>query len=442
MKKVVKKAVKKKTVKKSGVKKSVVKKKTVSKKTIKIISKNTKSELLAPAGSWPALRAALKAGANAIYFGLKKFNMRAKASNFEVSELKKVVSTIHKAKAKAYLALNTIVFEPEIKALKKLMKEVKAAGVDAVIGWDYAVLNEAKANGIPVHLSTQASVSNSEAAKFFKTQGVNRIILARECSIEQIKDIKKNAGVEVEVFVHGAMCVSLSGRCFLSHELFGKSANRGECIQPCRREFTIVDKEEKHQLKVGSDYVMSPKDLCALPFIKKLQEIGVDSFKIEGRNRSPEYVKTVTEVYRKAIDAKKLDDKTIQKLIEKLGTVYNRGFSSGFYVGMPTGKDFTNEYGSIATTRKEYIGGVRNFYKKVGVMEVILESGIVKKGDTLLIQGNKTGVLEETVTSIEVDRKKARVAKKGMAAGFQIKGEVRPHDKVFKVVKAEDRHRQ
>ncbi len=262
------------------------------------------AELISPVQDFVSLTAAIDAGADAVYFGLKEFSMRAKAKNFNLKELKKAVEICHKNNVKAYLTLNTIVYENELEQIKIILKKAKEAKIDAVHAWDMAVVKEALKLKISVHLSTQASVSNSEAASFYKKMGVSRVILARECSLKQIKEIKKKVkDLEVEVFVHGAMCVSVSGRCFMSHFLFGKSANRGECIQPCRRKYVVYEPEDKYKLALGEDYVMSPKDLCALPFIDKLISAGVDAFKIEGRNRSPEYVKVVTEVYREAIDA-------------------------------------------------------------------------------------------------------------------------------------------
>ncbi|MBW2996189.1 U32 family peptidase [Candidatus Woesearchaeota archaeon] len=390
-----------------------------------------KPELISPAGDWISLRAGIDAGADAVYFGLKEFSMRAKAKNFDLKELKKVVDECHKKKVKAYLALNTIIYEDELEKIKNILKEVKKAKVDAIHAWDLSIVGEALKLKIPVHLSTQASVSNSEAAKFYKKLGIKRIILARECSLEQIKEIKKVKGLEIEVFVHGAMCVSISGRCFISQFEFGKSANRGECLQPCRREYTVSD-EEGNKLKLGNNYVMSPKDLCALPFIEKLK--FVDAFKIEGRNRSPEYVKTVTEVYREAID-KKLTKARIKQLMKKLKTVYNRGFSSGFYLGKPMPKDFTDVYGSKATRKKVYAGKVLHYYGNIKVAEVKVEAGSLKTGDEIMIQGPTTGVYEQKLKSMEIKHKKVKEVKKGNAVGIKLEKVVRKNDKVFVIKK-------
>lgn len=390
-----------------------------------------KPELISPVQDFTSLRAAIDAGADAVYFGLKDLSMRAKAKNFNISELKKITELCHKNKVKAYLALNTIIYENEIKKIKEILKKVKQAKIDGVHAWDMSVVKEALRLKIPVHLSTQASVSNSEAALFYKKLGVKRIILARECSLQQIKEIKKKVkGLEIEVFVHGAMCVSVSGRCFISQFLFNKSANRGECLQPCRRQYFIEDIEEGHRLKLGKDYVMSPKDLCALPFIDRLKKAKIDAFKIEGRNRSPEYVKEVTETYRTAID------KGYNKaLLDKVKSVYNRGFSSGFYFGLPTDDDWAKSYGSTAKTRKVYAGKILHFYNKINVAEVSIEAHELKKGDKIIVQGQTTGVFEQKLKSMEINHKKTDKAKKGKVIAIKLEKKARANDKLFIIKK-------
>ncbi len=395
-----------------------------------------KVELMSPAGDWASLRAAIDSGADAVYLGIKGINMRAAAKNFVLEDLKEIVKICHADKVKVYLTLNTIIYEKELSDIKKILKECKKEKVDAVIAWDFSVISECKKMKIPVIVSTQASVSNSESAKYFKKLGAKRITLARECSLADVKEIKKKAKVEIEVFVHGAMCVSVSGRCFLSQEMFGKSANRGECIQPCRREYMVEEIEERRKLKVGNHYVLSPKDLCCLPFVDELIDAGVDGFKIEGRNRSPEYVKVVTSCYREAVDAcydGSFDEKLKKRLVEKLKKVYNRGFSSGFYFGMPTKKDFTDAYGSKATTRKEYVGYIKNFYGKIGVAEIVIESCGLEVGDNILVIGNATGVFENKVDSIEVDHKKIRKAGKKKRVALKLSKKARINDKVYKI---------
>ena len=399
-----------------------------------------KPELLSPVQDFVSLKAAIDAGCDAVYFGIKEYNMRAGAKNFTSSQLKNVVDICHKNNVKAYLALNTIIYEEEIKKIKIILKKAKQADIDAVICWDMSVLEEARKLRLNIHLSTQASVSNSEAAEFYRKQGVSRIIFARECSLEQLKKIKKNSKVEIEVFIHGAMCVSISGRCFISQFLFNKSANRGECLQPCRRKYLIKDIEEAHELEIGEDYVLSPKDLCALPFIEKLIEAKIDAFKIEGRNRSPEYVYNVTSAYRKLIDFyvnnkgkkdfKENFENLRKQLMEKLKEVYNRGFSSGFYLGKPI-NEWSKVYGSKAAARKEYLGYILHFYNKAKVAEIKIEAGKIKLGDRIMIQGPTTGVYEQKAESMEINHKKIGSAEKGMTIALKMGIYARKNDKVF-----------
>jgi len=395
-------------------------------------------ELLSPAGDWPSLRAAVGARADAVYLGLKEFSMRANAKNFNVSELKKIVGFCHKNRVKVYVTLNTIIFEKELKKIDKTLDKIKQSKADAVIAWDFSVIQMALKRKIPVHISTQMSISNSESARFFEKLGARSINLARECSLKQIQEIKKRTKLEIETFVHGAMCVSVSGRCFTSQFLFKKSANRGECLQPCRRGYLIKDVETGDELELNSNFVMSPKDLCALPILDKLVKAGIDRFKIEGRNRAPEYAKTVTEVYRAALDAiqkKKFDKKLVSELMKKLETVYNRKFSTGFFLGTPTNDAWTDIYGSNATEKKIFAGLVKNYYKKQGVAAIFLQSGQIKKGDKIMITGNTTGVFEQTVETIHKNRKDIEIAKKGELVGIKTNKLVRKNDQVFVIRK-------
>lgn len=407
-----------------------------------------KPEIMSPAGDWISLRAAVGAGCDAVYFGIKGINMRAGAKNFSLSDLDRIVGYCHKKGVSAHLAVNSIVYEKELSKVCRIVAKAKEVGVDAIIAWDMAVINEARKRMIPVFMSTQMSVSNSESIIFYyKTLGIKRFVLARECSIDDIKKIQKNLkknygieDIEIEVFVHGAMCVSISGRCFMSQNKFGRSANRGECLQPCRREYLVTDIEEKHKFNVGHDYILSPKDLCTIPFIEKLIEAGVASFKIEGRNRSPEYVKVVTEAYRRAIDyysANKgkrgfaKDFEAVKKeLVNDLKKVYNRGFSSGFYMGKPI-EEWTDAYGSKATTRKEYAGVVKNYFRKSGVAEIKVESNEFEVGDEIMFQGPTTGVVSQKVDSIEVHHKKVKKAVKGKPVAVKTNELVRVNDKVY-----------
>jgi putative protease len=290
---------------------------------------------------------------------------------------------------------------------------------------------------MPFCISTHASSSNSATVKFYERLGAKRVVLARECTLDKIKEIKSKSTVEIETFVHGAMCIAVSGRCFMSHEVFGKSANRGECLQPCRREYQIIDSDEKFELTLGEDYVLSPKDLCTIDILDKLIEAGIDSFKIEGRKRSPEYIANVVSVYRKAIDLyfeNKLDDETKKEFVEKLGKVYNRGFSSGFYIGKPGSESYAKIYGSIATTRKEYIGKVLNYYKKSGVASIRIEAGELKTGDPIYIIGSTTGVVELTIDKMMQEENELCAAPKGNDITILCEERVRQYDKVYKIV--------
>jgi len=400
------------------------------------MKKIKKPELLAPAGNWTMLRTAVRNGADAVYFGLEKLNMRAMAKNFTKEELPEVVKYCRENGVDTHLTMNTIVYEEELSDVEELLTAAKEAGVTMVIAWDHAVIRKAVEYGIPLCISTQASVSNSIAAQFYKDLGAKRIVLARECTIQQIKEIKAKVDVEIEAFVHGAMCIAISGRCFLSHYAFGRSANRGDCIQPCRREFEIRDLEGKLTFDVGGNYVLSAKDLMTINFIDKLIEAGIDSFKIEGRKRSPEYLATVVSVYREAIDSYfdgTLTEEKKNELIARLEHVYNRGFSAGFYFGRPGHEDFATQRGSLAKTRKRYVGKVLNYYKKPAVVHVKLEAADIKLGDKLYIMGQTTGTVEKELTSLVMDEQFVEEAPKGSEVTFRCGEIVRPNDKVFKI---------
>jgi len=395
-----------------------------------------KPELMAPAGDWTMLRTAVKADADAVYFGVEKLNMRAKAKNFSIEELPEISKFCRSKKVKTYLTLNTIVFEDEIAEAEEIIVAAKRAKIDRIICSDLAVSELCNKHKIPFCISTQSSVSNSLAASVYKKFGAVRIVLARECSLEEIKKIRKNTKLEIEAFVHGAMCIAVSGRCFMSHHLFGQSANRGECIQPCRREYEAYDTAANKSLLIGDDYVLSPKDLCTIEFIDQLIEVGIDSFKIEGRKRAPEYVSKTVSVYRKAIDLyyrKKLTVQKKKEFLKELETVYNRGFSSGFYFGKPSSEDYAGIEGSKAITRKVYVGRVLNYFKKPKAAHVLLESGKIKLKDKILIIGETTGLVELNLEKIVVDEKKSHSAKKGDEVTFVTSDLVRRNDKVYLV---------
>ena len=402
------------------------------------MNRQVKPELMAPAGDWTMLTAAVNNGANAVYFGVDKLNMRAKAANFTTEELPKIASFCKEKNVTTYLTLNSIIKEEEISDLDEVIPLAKKAGIDRVICWDLSVIQKCKEYEMPFCISTQASISNSQSAAFYKSIGATRIVLARECSLEDIKKIRATTEIEIEVFVHGAMCIAVSGRCFMSHHLFGKSANQGECIQPCRREYEIYDPAIDKSMIIGTDYVLSPKDLCSIEFIDQLIESGINSFKIEGRKRSPEYVAKAVSVYRRAIDLyyeNMLDKEVKKELLKELESVYNRGFSTGFYFDTPSSEEYADIYGSKATTRKDYLGKVLNYYKKANTAYVSIETGTIELSDNLLIIGPTTGVVELNVGNIIKDDEAITIAVKGERVTFPCSELVRPHDTVYRVVK-------
>ena len=388
-----------------------------------------KYELLAPAGDFPMLVTAIKAGADAIYFGLKEFSMRQSARNFTIKDLDKIERICKPRNIKRYLTLNVIIYDNEIKRIDKILKKIKNK-VDAIICWDLSVIQLCKKHKIPFHISTQASVANIESAKFYKNLGAERIVLARELNLKQIKKISRK--INIETFIHGAMCVSISGRCFMSQFLFNKSANRGQCIHPCRRSYIVKDKQEGYELEVENDKIMSAKDLCTLPFIEKLKKAGIKTFKIEGRNRDSRYVDTVVRVYRKALD-KKLTKAEIKEAIEKLKKVYNRGFSSGFYLGVPTSDDFARIEHSAATEKKHFIGKIIHYFPKIQVATIKLVSEL-KVGDKIVVIGKTTGLEKAKVERLEIKNKSVEKAKKSQEIGLKLPL-VRKNDQVYKIIK-------
>jgi len=395
-----------------------------------------KPELIAPAGDWDSLHSAISAGADSIYFGLKGLSMRNFAVNFDILEIKKIIQTLHNHQKKGYLALNVIAYNHEKERIKTILTEAKCSGVDAVILWDMGIFSLAKKLGLRVHLSTQASVANIEALKYYSQLGVRRVVLARECRLTDINGMvaelkENNIDCQVEAFIHGAMCVSISGRCFLSEYSFSKSANRGECLQPCRREYFISDKEGECQYILGQDYILSPKDLCTIDFLDQLIAAKIDSFKIEGRIRSPEYVKVVTSVYREAIDAYFNGMLTVSvkaELKHKLKAVYNRGFSSGFFWGKPTAAISRRLEGGY---EKIYIGEVVKFYKKINVAEVKVRSRGLKKGDEILCVGKNTPASFAVIDGLQVNHQFVDSLERGNIGGVKLPFTVRRNDKLF-----------
>jgi U32 family peptidase len=406
-----------------------------------------KPEILAPVGDWETLSAAIKAGADAVYFGIEQINMRsASARNFKLKELPEIVEKLHSNKVKGYLTLNTLIYDHELDRVKSILDEVKDSNIDAVIATDMAIIQLCNEKDIEVHISTQLSVSNYEAVKFF-AKFSPRIVLARECTLEQIQEIKrkikenklnyKGREIELEAFVHGSLCVAYSGRCFMSQFHNRISANRGQCLQECRRKYKIIDEEDpRREFILEGKQVMSPKDLCSLPILDKLINAGIDVFKIEGRAKGPEYAYTVTKSYKDAvnlIENNNFTEKNILILLNELKKVYNRGFTTNFFLGAPTNDSWTKFYGSIATETKIKIGQVNRFYPKLQVAEIIMEQHNLKEGEIIAFTGKVTGFYKTIANNIWVDEKKANQAKIGDEITIKIDEKVRKGDIVYKL---------
>jgi putative protease len=400
-----------------------------------------KPEILAPVGSYEALASVIKAGADAIYMGVGKINQRALKTTFNMEDVKEIRKITQDAGVKQYITLNSIVFEDDLPYIEETLDQLKEIGVDAVIGWDMSVLTGAIERGIETHLSTMASVSNSKAAKFYEKLGVKRIVPAREVKLEGLKEIKRKTNLEIEVFVHGAMCMAVSGRCFLSHDVFEKSGNRGECYQVCRHEFDvkIVSKNTGTEFYLGSDYVLSARDLVTINFVDQL--MWADSWKIEGRNKNPDYAYFAVKAYKEARDRilnGEWNTKGWRDLLDMLERIYHREWDSGFYFG--EGLFGLNK--SIAKEKKLYVGEIVKYYSKISVAEVKIIDNPIKIGDTIHIIGKKTGLVRQKVKSMQVDRKDIEVAERGMLIGLKTEEKVRPGDKVYliKEVEQERKH--
>lgn len=401
-------------------------------------------EIMAPAGSFEALQAATKAGADSVYFGVGKLNMRARSANFKFKDLEKVAAICKKNNVKSYLALNTILYDSDIGIMKRVCNRAKKAGVNAVIVSDIAAMMYAKYIGLEVHSSTQLNISNIEAVKFF-SEFTDVIIPARELTLKQIESIVKQIKkekikgpsgkpVKIELFCHGALCVSIAGKCYMSLATYNASANRGACLQNCRRSYKVIEEGTGNELVIDNKYVMSPKDLCTIGFLDKIVKAGVSVLKIEGRARSPEYVYEVTRAYKEAIESINRNNYTKDKIkgwTKKLKGVYNRGFwDNGYYLGKKLGQ-WSGTSGSKATTKKRYIGKVFNYFNKPQVAEIILEAGKLKQSDSLLITGPTTGVVQTKAETILKDDKKVREAKKKDHVTVKVPEKARKNDKVY-----------
>ncbi|MBN8565594.1 MAG: U32 family peptidase [Flavobacteriales bacterium] len=406
-----------------------------------------KIELMAPAGNFESLQAALDNGADSVYFGVEQLNMRARATiNFTLEDLPEIAKRCKAQKVRTYLTLNTIIYDHDLSVVKTLVSKAKDAGITAVIASDQAVIASARAIGMEVHISTQLNVTNVETVKFYSLFA-DTIVLSRELSLRQVKkiteqiekeQIKGPSGnlVEIEIFGHGALCMAVSGKCYLSLHSHNSSANRGACKQNCRKKYTVIDQESGFEIEIDNEYMMSPKDLCTLDFLDQVIDSGIKVLKLEGRGRAPEYVAMVTKTYRDAIDSYYNGTFTKEKInqwMEDLSTVYNRGFWSGYYLGQKLGEWSANP-GSNATQKKVYVGIGVHFFPKTNIAEFKIEAYDIKIGDKIMITGPTTGVQELVINEMLVNDNRFEKATKGDSCTLKLPFRVRNSDKLYKIV--------
>ncbi len=412
--------------------------------------KRSDIEIMAPAGSYESLLAAIEAGADSVYFGVGALNMRAaSAANFTLDDLDQIVKIAHEAGVKAYLTVNTIIYDNEIEQMHAVVDRAAAAKVDAIIAADQSVILYARSRGVEIHLSTQLNISNSEALEFY-AQWADVAVLARELSLDQVASIHRaidernicgpsGEKIRIEMFAHGALCMAVSGKCYLSLHETGCSANRGACRQICRRSYTLTDRETGAQLDTEGQWILSPKDLCTIDFLDKFINAGVRVLKIEGRARGGEYVKRVVECYDRAlrmIEAGEYTAEAAAQLREQLAEVFNRGFWGGYYLGKPAA-EHSERYGSSATRRKVFVGKVTNFFKRISVAEILVEASPLERGSTVFFLGEKTGVVEQHDVVPYVAEREADVAVQGVFCSVKTEREVRRGDKMYKFVEVE-----
>lgn len=405
-------------------------------------------EIMSPVGSFESLMAAIQGGADSVYFGIGRLNMRSRSSvNFSIEDLENIVNICKQNNINSYLTLNTVMFDEELNEVETIISKAKSVGVNAIIASDMSVFNIAQKHHIQIHASTQTNITNIEALKFYSKYS-DVVVLAREVNLKQIKKIAKQIEeqnitgpsgnlVRLEIFIHGALCMSVSGKCYLSLDTQNYSANRGACLQPCRRGYIVKDKEEENiEMAIENEYIMSPQDLCTIGFLDKIVEAGISIFKIEGRGRSPEYVKKVTQCYKHALNSIEegtYTEEKIEKWTEELKSVYNRGFWNGYYLGQRLG-EWTKRYGSQATKTKIYIGKITNFFSNINVAEIKIETGELSLNDEIVIIGPSTGVIETNVSEIRVELKKVNNTIKGETCSIPIGTTVRRSDKLYKLV--------
>lgn len=409
--------------------------------------KREEFEIMAPVGCYESLQAAIQAGANSIYFGIEGLNMRARSSvNFTIDDLHNIAQICNENGLKSYLTVNTIIYDNDMSLMRNIIDAAREAGISAIIASDVAAMTYARSVGVEVHLSTQLNISNVEALRFY-SQFADVVVLARELNMDQVAHIYKTiqeenivgpAGkpIRIEMFCHGALCMAVSGKCYLSLHQMNHSANRGGCMQICRRSYNVTDRETGEELAIENQYIMSPKDLKTIHFLNKLIDSGVRVFKIEGRARGPEYVSTVVSCYNEAIEACLNDtftDERIEDWNNRLATVFNRGFWDGYYLGQRLG-EWSKNYGSSATKRKEYIGKGIKYFSNLGVAEFLLESGELAVGEEILITGPTTGAIFVVVEEIRVALKSVDKATKGQHFSIKLDKKIRPSDKLYKWV--------
>ena len=407
-------------------------------------------EIMAPVGSYASLMAAIQGGADSVYFGIENLNMRSKSSqNFTIDDLKEITRICRENQIRTYITLNTVIYDHEMEKMRSIVDAAKANNITAIIASDMSVINYATSVGMEIHMSTQTNITNLEAVKYY-AQFADVMVTARELALEQVKSITtaikdqnitgpSGELVQIEVFAHGALCMAVSGKCYLSLDNLNSSANRGACLQQCRRKYIVKEKDSDIELEIDNEYIMSPKDLNTVSFLDKILDAGVRVLKLEGRGRSPEYVKTVASVYREAVNAwfeGEYNQEQIDQWNERLSKVYNRGFWDGYYLGRKTG-EWTEEYGNQATVRKMYVGKVTNYYSNIQVAEIKIETNSLVLDDEIKIIGPTTGVYEDVVSEIRVDLKTVDEAVKGDICSVHVKELVRRGDKLYKIVPAD-----
>jgi len=415
---------------------------------LNLLRKPEDVEIMAPVGSYESLMAAIQGGANSVYFGIGNLNMRSKSSkNFTLDDLIKISNICKENNIRTYITLNTVIYDSELSTMREIVDAAKQNDITAIIASDQSVIQYAFSVGMEIHMSTQTNITNIEAVKYY-SQFAEVMVTARELEIKQVKAITtaireqnicgpSGELIQIEVFAHGALCMAVSGKCYLSLDNLNSSANRGACLQQCRRKYTVTDKETGEQLEIDNEYIMSPKDLNTVALLDYILDAGVRVLKLEGRGRSPEYVKTIASVYREAVDAwfaGEYNQENIDKWNERLSTVYNRGFWDGYYMGSKFG-EWTEDYGNQATQRKMYIGKITNYFNKISVAEIKIESHDLLIGDEIKIIGETTGVYEAIVDEVRLELDPVDRVVKGEVCSIKVSDIVRRGDKLYKVVK-------